>query len=61
MRGVDTRKSEVQPVKAARRVEGESKSAWRMVMDWSRRCWSLGDAGSDEVWRGSISVCARWK
>jgi hypothetical protein len=54
MRGVETRKSFVQPVKALLRVEGSLKSAWRMGMFWARRESKRGDEGEEDVWCGVL-------
>jgi hypothetical protein len=52
MRGVETRNSFVQPVKALLRVAGSLKSAWRMGMFWARRESKRGDEGEEDVWWG---------
>jgi hypothetical protein len=60
IRGVETRKREVQPEKPDSRVEGESKSAWRRVMDWSRRYLSLSALGSEDVCECVLALCVGW-
>jgi hypothetical protein len=51
MRGVETRKRDVHPEKPDSSVDGSSKSAWRRVMDWSRRYFNLSVEGSEDVCR----------
>jgi hypothetical protein len=54
MRGVETRKSFVQPVKALLRVAGSLKSAWRMGMFWARRESKRVSEGEEDVWWGVL-------